>query len=50
MEQSFNIPFCPIPPETISDMVPLGVVLGLFLVAGWLLRRRKKRRDSSKKS
>jgi flagellar biogenesis protein FliO len=50
MEQSFSIPFCPIPPETISDLVPMGVVIGLFLVAGWLLRRWKKRRGSGNKS
>jgi flagellar biogenesis protein FliO len=50
MEQAVNIPFCPIPPETISDMVPMGVVIGLFLVAGWGLRRWKKRRGSGKKS
>ncbi|MCF7817161.1 MAG: LPXTG cell wall anchor domain-containing protein [Kiritimatiellales bacterium] len=48
MERTTDIPFCPIPPETISDMVPMLVVLGLFLLGGWLLRRRKKRRGSGK--
>jgi flagellar biogenesis protein FliO len=48
MEQSTFIPFCPIPPETISDMVPMGVVLGLFLLLGWLWKRWKKKRKSGK--
>jgi hypothetical protein len=37
-----GIPFCPIPPETISDMVPLLLVLGLFVLVGWLWRRWRK--------
>lgn len=48
MDQAHRITFCPIPPETISDMVPLLVVLGVFFLAGWLLRRRKKGRGPSK--
>ena len=48
MEQAPQITYCPIPPEIISDMVPLLVVLGVFLLLGWLLRRRKKGRGSSK--
>jgi len=46
MEQITTIPFCPLPPETISDMVPMGVIIGLFLLGGWMLRRWRKRRRS----
>jgi flagellar biogenesis protein FliO len=44
MDQVADIPFCPIPPETISDLVPMLVVLGFFVLAGWLVRSRRKRR------
>jgi|GEM_PF-6011835 len=48
MDPAAYIPFCPIPPETISDVVPMGVVLGIFLGVGWLLRRWKKGRNARK--
>ena len=50
MGQAIEIPFWAIPAETVGDMVPMGVVIGLFMVVGWLLRRWKKKRGSSKKS
>jgi flagellar biogenesis protein FliO len=48
MDQAPSITFCPIPPETISDMVPLLIVIGVFLLVGWLFRRWKKGRGPAK--
>jgi len=44
MESATDIPFCPLPPETTSDMVPMGIVLGLFLLGGWFFRRRQRKK------
>ncbi len=49
MEPASNIPFCPLPPETISDMVPMGIILGLFLLGGWFFRRWRKKRGDAKR-
>lgn len=48
MEKTTEIPFCPLPPETISDMVPMLAVLGVFLLGGWLFRRWRKKRGSNR--
>jgi hypothetical protein len=42
MDPNVEIPYCPVPPESVSDVVPMLIVLGLFLAAGWLYRRWKK--------
>ena len=48
MESATDIPFCPLPPETTSDMVPMGIIVGLFLLGGWLFRRWRKTRGGGK--
>jgi len=49
MEPILDIPYCPIPPETISEVIPMGVILGVFVLGGWLFRRRRKKRDSKRR-
>jgi flagellar biogenesis protein FliO len=44
MDPGAQPPFCPVPPETVSDVVPMLVVLGIVFAAGWLYRRWRKRR------
>ena len=46
MEPIIDIPYCPIPPETVGDVVPMGIVIGLFVLMGWLFRKWKKSRGS----
>jgi len=43
MEQQFNFPFCPPVP---SDAIPMLVIIAVFVLGGWLLRRWKKKRAS----
>ncbi len=49
MEPIIDIPYCPIPPETMSDVVPMGIIIGLFVLMGWLFRKWKKSRGSPQK-
>ncbi len=48
MEPITPNPFCSLPAESRGDMVPLLVIVGVFLLGGWLFRRKKKK-DSKKK-
>jgi len=50
MEKFSDIPFCPIPSETVSDVIPMLVIAGVFLLAGWLIRRSRKRRKARRSS
>jgi len=43
MDQTLYIPFCPPVPR---DIVPMLVIVSLFLLGGWLIRRWKKKRNS----
>jgi hypothetical protein len=38
------IPICPPPWDSPNDLIPLLVVAGCFLAAGWALRRRRRKR------
>jgi len=42
MEEPFlNIPFCP---PAANDTIPMLVVAAGFLIGGWLIRRRRRKR------
>ncbi|WP_168433167.1 hypothetical protein [Pontiella sulfatireligans] len=43
MEDAITIPFCAPAP---SDVLPMLVVAAVFLLAGWGIRRRKRKRAS----
>jgi hypothetical protein len=43
MEQTLYIPFCPPVP---NDTIPMLVVVAVFVLGGWLIRRWRKKRSS----
>jgi len=50
MENSIDIPVCPPPWDAPNDTLPMLVVLGCFLLGGWLLRLWRKRRRERRKT
>jgi hypothetical protein len=42
MDPNAQVPVCPVPSENVSDVIPMLIVIGLFLAAGWLYRRWRK--------
>lgn len=39
-----GLQYCPVPPENVSDVVPMLAVICLFLAAGFLWRHWRKKR------
>jgi hypothetical protein len=48
MEPVDNIPFCPPPWNSPSDVIPMLVVIGVFVIGGWLGRLWKKKRAAKR--
>ena len=44
MEKCADMQCCPLPSSDPSDLIPMIVIGVLFLLGGWLLQRRRKKR------
>jgi len=50
MEPGLETPICPPPWDEPNDVLPMLVMLGVFLLLGWLFRSWRKRRKTKNRT